>query len=80
MSPNTARLEYIGDMIDEYHIDGVLEIILQACHTFAIESHYVKKTVLEKGKSYIMIETDYSKSDVGQINTRLEAFLETIDK
>ena len=80
MSPNTARLEDIGDMIDEYHIDGVLEIILQACHTFAIESHYVKKTVLEKGKSYIMIETDYSKSDVGQINTRLEAFLETIDK
>ena len=80
MSPNTARLDYIREMIDEYHVDGVLEIILQACHTFAIESHYVKKAVTDKGKSYIMIETDYSKADIGQINTRLEAFLETIDK
>lgn len=80
MSPNTARLDYIREMIDEYRVDGVLEIILQACHTFAIESHYVKKAVTDKGKSYIMIETDYSKADIGQINTRLEAFLETIDK
>ena len=67
-------------MIDEYEVDGVLEIILQACHTFAIEAHNVKKAVIEKGKSYINIETDYSMADIGQITTRLEAFLETIDK
>ena len=80
MSPNTDRLGYIRDMIDEYQIDGVLEIILQACHTFAIESHNVKKTVTEKNIPYIKIETDYSTADIGQINTRLEAFLETIEK
>ena len=78
MSPNDNRLGFINDMIDEYEIDGVLEIILQACHTFSIESYNVKKTVLAKGIPYIKIETDYSKADVGQINTRLEAFLETI--
>ena len=80
MSPNTKRLDYIRDMIDEYEVDGVLEIILQACHTFAIEAHNVKKAVTEKGKPYINIETDYSMADMGQITTRLEAFLETIDK
>ncbi len=80
MSPNTSRLDYIRDMIDEYEVDGVLEIILQACHTFAIESHNVKKAVSEKNIPYIKIETDYSMADIGQINTRLEAFLETIDK
>ena len=80
MSPNTCRMDYIQEMIDDYKVDGVLEIILQACHTFAIESHNVKKAVSEKDKPYIKIETDYSMADIGQITTRLEAFLETINK
>jgi benzoyl-CoA reductase/2-hydroxyglutaryl-CoA dehydratase subunit BcrC/BadD/HgdB len=80
MSPNNARLQYIEEMIDDYQVDGVIEIILQACHTFSIESYRVKKTVQNKGKAYLKIETDYSQSDKGQIQTRLEAFLETIDQ
>ena len=78
MSPNTNRLKFISDMIDDYQVDGVLEIILQACHTFSIESYNVKKSVLSKKIPYLKVETDYSKADAGQINTRLEAFLETI--
>lgn len=80
MSPNNTRMDYISEMIDEYQVDGVLELVLQACHTYAIEAYYVKKTASEKGIPYLKIETDYSTSDSGQINTRLEAFMETIDK
>ena len=81
MSPNQSRLDYIEQMVAEYNIDGVIEIVLQSCHTFDIEAHYVKKLVTEKlGKAYLNIETDYSQSDKGQINTRLAAFLETIDR
>ena len=80
MTPNPNRLELLGRLIDEYQVDGVIEIILQACHTYNIESHYVKQTVTNKGKSYLMIETDYSQADKGQILTRLEAFLETLEK
>ena len=81
MSPNQKRLNTLGEMIDEYQVDGVLEVVLQACHTFNVESYYVKKFVREeKNLPYLMIETDYSKSDSGQINTRLSAFLETINK
>ena len=75
MSPNNSRMQYIDEMIDEYQVDGVIEIILQACHTYNIESHYVKQTVTNKGKSYLMIETDYSQADKGQIRTRLGADL-----
>ena len=78
MSPNNSRMDYISEMIDEYQVDGVLELVLQACHTYAIESFYVKKAVAEKGVPYLNIETDYSTADVGQINTRLEAFMETL--
>lgn len=80
MSPNDARLDYISGMIDDYHVDGVLEIILQACHTYAIEATKVRRLVQEKGLPYLNIETDYSQNDRGQINTRLGAFLETINK
>ena len=81
MSPNESRREYIGRMIDEYHVDGVIEIILQSCHTFDVEAFYIKRfTTQEKGIPYLNIETDYSQSDKGQINTRLAAFLETIIK
>ena len=77
MTPNPRRFQALDEMIDEYEIDGVIEVVLQACHTFNIESHYVKKFVTEeKEKPYLYIETDYSKLDEGQINTRINAFLE----
>ncbi len=80
MSPNQSRMDYIKEMVDEYQVDGILELLLTACHTYAIESYYVKKAAAEAGVSYLQIETDYSQADSGQINTRLEAFLETLRK
>lgn len=81
MSPNNSRLEYMSKMIDEFHVDGVIEIVLQSCHTYAVEAHFVRRMVKqEKGIPYLNIETDYSQADTGQINTRLAAFLETIEK
>jgi len=81
MSPNESRRDYVANMIDTYHIDGVIEIVLQSCHTYDVEAFYIKRMVTEeKHIAYLGIETDYSQSDKGQINTRLAAFLETIDK
>lgn len=77
MSPNTGRLDFLDQLIDEYSVDGVVDITLQACHTYAVESFSVKEFVnKEKGKPYLNIETNYSPSDVGQIKTRIEAFIE----
>lgn len=38
MSPNKNRFELLDSMIDEYKIDGVVEMVLQACHTYSVES------------------------------------------
>ena len=79
MSPNPGRLEALDVQIDEYQVDGVVEVLLQACHTFAIESDAVKTFVTkEKHIPYIAINTDYSPSDQAQINTRLGAFIELL--
>lgn len=79
MSPNDKRLKDIEQLIEEYQVDGVIEVVLQACHTFAIEATKVSRFVTQKlNKPYLYIESDYSMSDVGQISTRIEAFLEMI--
>lgn len=79
MTPNPNRLELLGRLIDEYKVDGVLEMTLQACHTYNVETLSIRRFVNEeKGIPYMNVETDYSKTDVGQLNTRIAAFIEML--
>ncbi|UUV17981.1 double-cubane-cluster-containing anaerobic reductase [Fusobacteria bacterium ZRK30] len=79
MSPNTDREDLLKRLIDEYQVDGVVELILQACHTYSVETHKIKRVVTkEKDIPYISLETDYSTGDTGQIKTRIEAFIEML--
>lgn len=79
MMDNDNRFELLDRLIDEYKVDGVIDVVLQACHTFNIESYRVKEFVTkEKNKAFMSIETDYSKSDTEQLKTRFEAFVEML--
>lgn len=79
MYKNEGRLQLLSELIDEYKIDGVIDVTLQACHTYNVESHSIKEFInKEKHIPYMALETDYSKADVGQINTRIAAFIEML--
>lgn len=79
MSPNPSRLALLDRLIDEFKVDGVVDIVLQACHTYNVETSLVGKLVKEKkGISYAVVETDYSQADVGQLKTRMAAFIEML--
>ena len=78
-TPNQERIEAVQAMVDRYRIDGVVQYVLQFCHTYNIEAIRVEKALKEKGIPQIKIETDYSKEDSGQISTRIEAFLEKME-
>lgn len=79
MSPNNNRLDIIRKAIDDFKVDAVVDVILQACHTYNVETLKIKRIVNEeKGKPYMSIETDYSSSDIEQLNTRMAAFIEMI--
>lgn len=79
MTPNPNRLELLGRLIDEYQVDGVVEMTLQACHTYNVETLAIRRFVNEeKGIPYINVETDYSQADIGQLNTRIAAFIEML--
>ncbi|MFN3567839.1 MAG: 2-hydroxyacyl-CoA dehydratase, partial [Caldimicrobium sp.] len=42
------------------------------------EAVKIQKACEREGIPFLFIETDYSPEDVGQLQTRIEAFLETI--
>ncbi|HRR30780.1 MAG TPA: 2-hydroxyacyl-CoA dehydratase family protein, partial [Candidatus Sumerlaeia bacterium] len=79
-SPNTERLDNIMKIIDEFQIQGVIHHILQYCHTYNIEARAIERALKKKGIPSLIIETDYSSEDEGQIRTRIEAFAEMIGK
>ena len=78
MYQNDARSDIIKEFIREYQADGVIDVVLSGCHTYAIETNKIKEASREAGANYMSLETDYSKQDVGQIRTRLEAFIELL--
>ena len=78
MTPNPNRLELLERLVEEYKIDGVVEMTLQACHTYNVEAKTIERFVKSKGTPYIHVETDYSQADAGQLDTRIAAFMEMI--
>lgn len=79
LSPNKNRMDLLDELIDDFHVDGVVDLVLQACHTYNVETAIVKKLVKDKkGIPYTVVETDYSQADIEQINTRMAAFIEML--
>lgn len=79
MSPNENRIKLLDQMIDEYKVDAVVDMELQACQPYTVESMKIKRFVNEEKKiPYISIETDYSQADIAQITTRIAAFIEML--
>ena len=78
MSPNDGRIEHMKEMVEKYQVDGVVEVVLQACHTFNIEAVRIQRACEEAGIPYMKLETDYSTNDAGQVETRLGAFIEML--
>ncbi|UNC90859.1 double-cubane-cluster-containing anaerobic reductase [Candidatus Contubernalis alkaliaceticus] len=79
MSPNLGRYGLLEEIVKDYHIDGVIDLTWQACHTYNVESFSVGEFIRDRlGVPFLQIETDYSESDAGWIKVRVEAFLEML--
>lgn len=78
MTPNLNRLELLERLCREFKADGVVEMVLQACHTYAVETHIIRDFLNDKKVPFLSLETDYSSGDVGQLKTRAAAFIEML--
>ncbi|MFX1310234.1 MAG: 2-hydroxyacyl-CoA dehydratase subunit D [Promethearchaeota archaeon] len=57
---------------------GVINHIIKFCDHISIMSAHLKNKLQEKGIQVLNLERDYSRAIRGQLNTRIEAFLEMI--
>lgn len=78
MTPDPNRFELLGRLCEQFKVDGVVEMTLQACHTYAIEAHSVKEFLRKRDIPYLQLETDYGTADIGQLLTRAGAFVEML--
>ena len=79
MTPNRGRFDLIGRIIDEWHIDAVVDLTWDSCLLYDVESYSVREFVVsECRRPYLQIRTDYSENDHHQIGVRVEAFLEVL--
>lgn len=79
MTPNNARIDLLRELAEAYRPGAVIELIWQACLTYDVESHRVKRWAEAEGNlPYLRIETDYSPSDSARIALRVEALFETV--
>ena len=77
-TPNPGRLDHIKSMKTSYNADGVIHYGLQFCQPYQIESIPVERTLEQMSVPTLRVDTDYSMEDVGQLKTRVEAFIERI--
>ncbi len=77
-TPNQERLDHIQDMVKDYQADGVIHYGLQFCQPYTMEAIPVENALEKKDIPCLRIETDYGMEDVGQLKTRIEAFVEQL--
>lgn len=77
-SPNKDRIRKLLSAIEDYKIDGVVCQTFTGCQLYDMETRIIAKAMEKAGVQTLFVETDYSPEDIGQLTTRVEAFLHSI--
>jgi bzd-type benzoyl-CoA reductase N subunit len=72
------RAEFVREMIQEFKVDGVVGERLSFCDQWGFAQYSIENDFKEDGIPYLSLEREYILSGVGQLRTRIQAFLETL--
>ncbi|MCD6190720.1 MAG: 2-hydroxyacyl-CoA dehydratase [Sulfurimonas sp.] len=75
---NNDRIRRIIDLVKEYKADGVVYQAFAGCQVYEMEQRSVLQAMEKEGIPIIYLESDYSPSHLGQLTTRIEAFIESL--
>jgi benzoyl-CoA reductase/2-hydroxyglutaryl-CoA dehydratase subunit BcrC/BadD/HgdB len=74
------RIRCITELADETQADGVVYCSLKFCDPCLYDVPLISRTFRERGVPFLWLEDDYASSSLGQLRTRIEAFLELIEQ
>ncbi|MCW3998124.1 MAG: 2-hydroxyacyl-CoA dehydratase family protein [Candidatus Bathyarchaeota archaeon] len=75
---NEDRINWLITKIKDHKIDGVIYYVVRGCMLYAMEYTRVKKVLDQLNIPVYYLDTEYTREDVGQMKTRVEAFLEML--
>jgi benzoyl-CoA reductase/2-hydroxyglutaryl-CoA dehydratase subunit BcrC/BadD/HgdB len=75
---NEDRIRRLLELSKTFAIDGVVYQNFAGCQVYEMEQKSVADALNAAGIPMLYIETDYSLDDMGQMTTRIEAFVEAI--
>jgi benzoyl-CoA reductase subunit C len=75
-----ARAEFLQNMVKEFSVDGVIGERMLFCDFWCAEHYMNKADFKEAGIPFIQIDREYILSGKGQLQTRIQAFLETMGR
>ncbi len=74
------RGEFVKQMVKYFKVDGVVFQRIRHCDLWGGQLLYTKKDLKEAGIPLLSLEREYMMRDIGQVRTRIQAFLETIGR
>jgi len=74
----TRRLKFVRDLAEEFKTDGIIVQRMKYCDNWACESAMIQWQAKKDDTPYLILEREYLMTAVGQMRTRVQAFLETI--
>ena len=76
---NEDRINWLLDRVTEYRVDGVIYYVIRGCILYAMEYARIKRLLDSMDVPVYYLDTEYTREDVGQMKTRVEAFLEMLE-
>lgn len=78
MEKSVKRVEQVMKYIEEYKIDGVIFETIKFCDVWGYEKLTSHEDLVKNGIPVVKIEREYAVTGEGQLNTRVQAFIESI--
>lgn len=75
---NEDRVNWLLNKVKEAKVDGVIYCVVHGCMLYAMEYTRIKRALDKINIPVYYLDTEYTREDVGQIKTRVEAFLEML--
>ena len=74
------RLKQIVDAAADFRVDGIVLEYIKFCDTWGVESASLAEALRANGFRLLILEREYSGTGLGQLQTRVQAFLESMGK
>jgi benzoyl-CoA reductase/2-hydroxyglutaryl-CoA dehydratase subunit BcrC/BadD/HgdB len=78
LTPNNDRFRRLRELVASHAVDGVVYQAFSGCMPYELEQRLASRAMAEQGVPMLYLETDYSREDLGQLSTRIEAFIESL--